>query len=194
LVGYAYNDNQMTRQIVIPGLPVRTALGRTGANQFMGQAAAGYKMGLYEPAAASLTPFVRFQAMTVNQNGFSETGANSLNLNVVQQTTNSVRTVLGVELAGALDLGLREKLALQFRLGWAHEYADTSRPVTANFAGAPAIGYTVYGASPQRDSAIVGLAANTAIAEATSVYLRYDGEVGSGTANHVLSAGLRMRW
>ena len=194
LAGYAYNDNQMTRQIVIPGLPTRTAMGRTSANQFLGQTETGYKFGIYEPAAASLTPFARFQAMTVTQNAFSETGANSLNLNVAQQTTNSLRTVLGAELAGGIDMGWREKLALQFRLGWAHEYADTSRPVTASFAGAPTIGYTVYGASPQRDSATVGLAASTAIAEATSVYLRYDGEVGNGTANHVFSAGFRMNW
>ena len=194
LAGYAYNDNQMTRQIVIPGLATRTAMGRTGANQFLGQAETGYKVGIYEPAAASLTPFARFQAMTVTQNAFSETGANSLDLNVAQQTTNSLRTVLGAELAGGIDMGWREKLALQFRLGWAHEYADTSRPVTASFAGAPTIGYTVYGASPQRDSATVGLAASTAVAEATSVYARYDGEVGTGTANHVFSAGFRMTW
>ena len=32
-------------------------------------------------------------------------------------------------------MGWREKLALLFRLGWSHEYADTSRPVTASFAG-----------------------------------------------------------
>ncbi len=194
LAGYAYNDNQMTRQIVIPGLPARTAMGRTGANQYLGQAEAGYKLGIHEPTAASLTPFARFQATTVTQNAFSETGADSLNLNVAQQTTNSVRTVLGAELAGGIDVGWREKLGVQFRLGWAHEYADTSRPMTASFAGAPGIGYTVYGATPQRDSATIGVAANTAIAEATQVYLRYDGAVGTGTANHVFSAGFRMSW
>ena len=38
---------------------------------------------------------------------------------------------------GAMDFGWRKKLAMQFRLGWSHEYADTARPVTASFAGAP---------------------------------------------------------
>ena len=27
-----------------------------------------------------------------------------------------------------------------------------------------------------------------------ALYVRYDGEVGTGTDNHVLSAGLRMTW
>ncbi|MDP3160262.1 MAG: autotransporter domain-containing protein [Reyranella sp.] len=194
LAGYGYNDNQMQRQILIQGLPTRNAQGRTGANQFTAQAETGYKIDIYERAAASLTPFVRLQAATVTQNAFSESGANSLNLNVAQQTTNSVRSVLGAELAGFIDAGWRDKLGLQVRLGWAHEYADTSRPMTASFAGAPALGFTVYGAAPQRDAAILGLAANTSIAEAWGLYLRYDGEVGTGVDNHVFSAGLRLNW
>jgi outer membrane autotransporter protein len=194
LAGYGYNNNQMTRQIAIPGLASRIAQGSTGANQFTGQAEAGYKVGIYAPAAASLTPFARFQTVAVGQNGFSENGANSLNLNVAQQNTTSVRTVLGGELSGGIDMGWRDKLAVQLRLGWAHEYADTTRPVTASFAGAPSVGFTVYGATPVRNAAVVGLAFNTAIADATSIYLRYDGELGTGTDNHVLSAGLRMSW
>ena len=39
-----------------------------------------------------------------------------------------------------------------------------------------------------------GFSASTAIAEATQVYLRYDGGVGGGTDNHALMAGLRMSW
>jgi fibronectin-binding autotransporter adhesin len=184
----------MTRMISVPGLQARTAMGRTGASQLLGQVEAGYKFDIYQAAAASLTPFARFQASSINQAAFSETGANSLSLNVAQQTTTSVRSVLGAELAGAVDVGWREKLALQFRLGWAHEYADTSRPVTAAFAGAPGSSFTVQGAAQARDSAIVGLAANTAIAQGTSLYLRYDGEVGTGTDNHMLSAGIRLTW
>ncbi len=194
LAGYGFSDNRMTRNINIPGLTPRVAQGRAGANQFFGQAEGGYKVAIYAPAEASLTPFARMQAATATQAAFSESGADSLNLNVAQQTTNSLRSILGADLAGAIDLGWREKLALKFRLGWAHEYADVSRPMTASFAGAPGLGFTVIGAEPQRDRAIVGLAANTAIAEATAVYLRYDGEVGQGSDNHVFSAGLRMTW
>jgi len=41
---------------------------------------------------------------------------------------------------------------------------------------------------------MIDLAANTNIAQATAIYLRYGGEVGTGTDNHVFSAGLRMSW
>jgi len=194
VAGYGYNDNQMTRQIVLPNLTARTAQGRVGANQFLGQIEAGYRIDLHEPSAASITPFARFQGTTNSQLGFSESGAGALNLNVAPQTTGSARSVMGAELAGAFGPEGREKLALQLRLGWAHEYADTTRPVTASFAGAPGAGFTVFGAAPTRDAATFSLAANTAVAAGTSLYLRYDGEAGSGTTNHALNGGFRVSW
>ena len=102
LAGYAYSDNRLQRPIAIPGLQPRTANGGTGANQALGQVEAGYKVGVYAPALATLTPFGRLQASSVTQNAFSEWGANSLNLNVAQQTTNSLRSTLGVDLAGPI--------------------------------------------------------------------------------------------
>jgi len=194
LVGYGYNDNRMRRNIAIPGLQPRTAQGQTHANQFLGQIEAGYRIGIFAPAALSLTPFARLQASTGTQAGFTETGADSLNLTVAQQTTNALRSTFGVDLGGAIDTGWREKLAFRVRLGWAHEFADTSRPMTGTFAGAPGFGFTVLGAAPQRDSAVLGLGLNTAVAASTSIYVRYDGEVGGSSDNHVFSAGLRMTW
>jgi outer membrane autotransporter protein len=52
----------------------------------------------------------------------------------------------------------------------------------------------VYGATPARDAAVLGFQASTNIAQAISLYLRYDGEVGGGTDNHALNLGLRMSW
>jgi len=193
LAGYAYSGNQMQRQIQFPGLQ-RTANGSTGANQFLGQIESGYRIGLYAPAAASVTPFARLQGSTVTQNAFSEWGASSLSLNVAQQTTNSLRTVFGADLSGAVPLGSERSLALDLRLGWLHEYADTGRPMTAAFAGAPSNGFTVYGATPQRDAAVIGFSAGTTIAEATQLYLRYDGEISTGSSNHTLNLGLRISW
>jgi autotransporter-associated beta strand protein/T5SS/PEP-CTERM-associated repeat protein len=194
LAGYAWSGNQMQRQIFIPGLQPRTANGSTGANQFLGQVETGYKLPVFAPAAASVTPFARLQGSTVSQAAFSEWGAQSLSLNVAQQTTNSLRTTFGADLAGAIGLGDDRKLGLALRLGWLHEYADTGRPITAAFAGAPTTSFTVYGATPQRDSAIIGFSAGTAIAQAPQLYLRYDGEIGTMAANHTLNLGVRFTW
>jgi len=184
----------VTRQIAIPGLGTRTALGGARADQWYGQVEAGYRFDLGTNADASVTPFARLQGYTGALNGFTESGAQSLNLTVAGQTTNSLRSVVGAQLAGAFDLGWRETLGLQFRLGWSHEYADTARPVTASLAGAPLLPFTTYGISPQRDAAILGFSANTAIAETASLYLRYDGAVSGQDSAHALTAGVRMTW
>ena len=52
----------------------------------------------------------------------------------------------------------------------------------------------MFGAAPTRDAATFSLAANTAIAAGTSLYLRYDGETGNGTTNHALNGGFRVSW
>ena len=194
LAGYAYSSNQMQRQIVIAGLQPRTASGSTGVNQFLGQVETGFGIGIYAPARATLTPFGRLQVSSATQNGFAESGASSLDLTVAQQTTNSLRSTLGADLGGAIGIGGDRTLDLVLRLGWMHEYADTSRPLTAAFAGAPTVNFTVYGATPQRDGAVIGLSAGAAIADSTSIYLRYNGEVGGGTDNHAFNVGLRFSW
>ena len=101
-----------------PGLQPRTAYGQTGANQFYGQLETGYRVDIGGAASAFVTPFALVQGSTVTQNGFTETGAQSLNLTAAQQTTQSLRTVFGVQLGAAMDVGWREKIAAQFRLGW----------------------------------------------------------------------------
>ena len=40
----------------------------------------------------------------------------------------------------------------------------------------------------------MSLRASTTIAAATQLYLRYDGDIGSGTDNHALNVGLRLSW
>jgi outer membrane autotransporter protein len=187
VAGYARADNRMTRTIIFPGV-YRVAYGQTSADQFFGQLEAGYKFGLSVPSSY-LTPFARLQASTVTQAGFSETGADSLNLNVAAATTNSLRTVLGGLLGGKI-----ETVDLVFRLGWSHEYANTALPVTATFAGAPSFAFTTFGATAPRDGAVIGLAATTLVGEATSLYFRYDGEVQGGNTNHTLTAGVRYVW
>jgi hypothetical protein len=87
---------------------------------------------------ATLTPFGRLHQ--------------PLNLNVAQQITNSLRTIVGADLAGAIGLGNERKLDLALRLGWMHEFTYTGRPIMAAFSGAPSAAFTFYAAAPQRRS------------------------------------------
>src|SRR5438067_10710103 len=129
------------------------------------------------------------------QNAFSKWGAaNSRTSTSSQQTTNSLRSTFGVNLGGAIPIGDTRTLDLGLRVGWQHEFASTSRSITAALSGAPFNAFTVYGATPQQDSAVVSLSAKTNLAAATQLYLRYDGDIGSGTDNHTVNLGVRVSW
>ena len=193
LAGYAYADNRQQRVIQIPGLATRYASGSTGASMFLGQIEAGYRIPVDNASRLSLTPFARFQTVAASQRAFTEWGADSLNLAVQQQNTTSVRTVLGADFAANLPMGDRT-LDFALRLGWAHEYADTGRPMTAAFAGAPTVPFTVYGAQPLRDAAVIGLNLGTRITDSISAYIRYDGELNGRDDTHAFSAGFRLTW
>ncbi|MFO1079685.1 MAG: autotransporter domain-containing protein [Reyranellaceae bacterium] len=194
IAGYAYTGNQLNRPINIPGLPARTAMGSAGANQAYGQLEGGWRFDLGTAAAAWLTPFARLQGYTGTQGAFTESGAQSLSLAVAAQTTTSLRSVLGAQIGGAADLGWKDKLTAQLRLGWSHEYSSTARPVTASFVGAPGLPFTTYGVSPTRDGAVVGFTAGTAIADNASFYTRYEGMIAGQDSTHALTAGVRFAW
>jgi len=190
VAGYANAANRLTRSIAIAALATPTASGTTAANQFLGQVETGYRIALDALSPAlSATPFARLQGSTSSQAGFGESGPGSLGLLVAPQVTNSLRSTLGADFRATI-----RDVDIDVRLGWLHEYADTSRPLTASFAGAPGISWTVFGATPQRDSALIGLATTATVAGAARVFLRYEGEVGGTTDNHTLTVGLRLSW
>ena len=194
LAGYAYYSNQLQRQILIPGLQQRTATGSTGANQFLGQVETGYKLGVYAPASATVTPFGRLQTSSVTQNGFTEAGAQSLNLNVAQQTTNSLRTIMGADLAGAIGIGDDEE-ARSGNFGWA---GCTSSPIPAGRSPPPLPAHPrpPSPSSPPRRGAtarsrLLGQA-DIADGDADLPALRRRGR--GGTDNHALNLGVRFSW
>ncbi len=195
LAGYAYFNNQLQRQMTIPGLTNRMASGSTGANQFMGQVETGYKIEIYAPAAASITPFGRLQASTVTQNAFSEWGASSLSLNVAQQATNSLRTTFGADLAGGVDLGGGHRVDLGAPAGLLHEYASTARPHHARPSPAPRAIPSLCSA-PRRGGMRPWSASPLPPPwpSVPSLYMRYDGDLGGGTDNHAINLGIRITW
>lgn len=188
LLGYARGESRMQRTIVIPGLAPRTAYSNSHADQLFGQLEVGWRIPLTGIEVA-LIPFTRLQGSTSSQAGFSEWGANSLNLTVAPQTTSSLRTVVGSQMEATLG-----KVNFRLRAGWSHEFADTARPVTASFAGAPSLPFTTQGPPAPRDGAVAGIGLNAPIGEATRLYARYDGELQGGNDSHLFSAGVRIVW
>jgi uncharacterized protein with beta-barrel porin domain len=102
-----------------------------------------------------------------------------------------VRSILGVELSGRLPLSEHLPLRLALRLGWAHDYADLSGTMTANFLGKPDTSFTVLGPTPDRNAALIGLGLELPT-RAGRAFASYQGELAQRASVHAGTVGLRI--
>jgi uncharacterized protein with beta-barrel porin domain len=189
-IGYARNDDEMKRSLFFTDTP-RTALGNADGNQYF----ASLRNGVDLPIAkfGVFTPFVALEMQSVESPGFTETGADSVNLSVSGNTTNSMRSLLGAQWRKDVDW-LGRALSLNGQLAWAHQYGTQTQAINARFEGASDSGFTVHGSGPARDMTQVGLGARVELGRQIHAFLRYDGEFGGGGHTHAGSAGVDYRW
>ncbi|MBV9701265.1 MAG: autotransporter outer membrane beta-barrel domain-containing protein, partial [Methylobacteriaceae bacterium] len=147
------------------------------------------------PLAARLTatPFLRLDAASFDQARFAEQGATDFDLLVAGHTTDSVATTLGAKLTREFDMGWSAPLVGSLKAGWGHEFADTARPVTAAFAGAPLIPFTVQGARVDRDVAVLGASLSATTGNMT-LFAKFDGQYGARSRASAVTAGLSVNW
>ncbi|TPE61578.1 autotransporter domain-containing protein [Sandaracinobacter neustonicus] len=194
LAGYANARNSLKRDVASAGLAAGRAKGEGRADQFLGQLEAGYRIALGASEKSAITPFGRLQILTNSQNSFTESGGGEYALAVESQSTTSVRSVLGGDFAAGFDLGKSTPVEVGLRLGWAHEFADTGRSMTAAFASAPGSAFTVQGASLPRDSALIGVSVAAKVSRTGSLFVSYEGEPGGGSSNNQFRGGIRLSW
>jgi outer membrane autotransporter protein len=187
-LGYAHYWGKLSRTIAFPGI-MRTAQGAPTANQFLGSIEGGLGFALHP--RLSLTPFARMEVTASTQNAFTETGAGAINLSAAAQNTTAVRSILGVELSGTVALGESQTVWLALRAGWAHDYADLTGTLTANFVGKPDTSFTVYGPTPDRNAAIIGASVNMPL-KLGQAFLNYEGNFSQSYSAHALMLGLKV--
>ncbi|MDO6460441.1 autotransporter outer membrane beta-barrel domain-containing protein [Granulosicoccaceae sp. 1_MG-2023] len=117
----------------------------------------------YNFGAVSLAPYLRAQYLDVEVDGFTETGAQGLNLRVSDQSIESVTSSLGVRLSRVSNTGFGV-LVPQARLEWVHEYSDDVREVETVYANDPRenVLLTVTD-EPDRDYFSLGLGASAVL-------------------------------
>ncbi|WP_026606563.1 autotransporter outer membrane beta-barrel domain-containing protein [Methylocapsa acidiphila] len=184
-LGYSYNSAGVNRNIDFPGV-ARAVSGYVAENASLSRAEVGYRLQLDDRATA--TPFTSFQGIVVRQNSFGEGGGGAIDLNVKSRTAALALSTLGVELAYDLSLGLAAPLDFSARAGWAHDFADVNRSVTASLEGTPDASFSVNGARWPRNAAAIG-ARFSLPTPAANLFVRYDGALASNASIHSATVG-----
>jgi len=126
----------------------------------------------------------------IHQNPYTETSG-ALGVSASAASMHSTQTLLGAALQRAIPVG---KLALvpDVKIGWNHEYADTSASLTGGFAGSSGPGFLVQTASLGRNAAEIGAGANLVASRRVSLFVSYTGLIsGSGNLQN-FSGGVRI--
>ena len=140
-----------------------------------------------------LQPFAGLQYLYLDQRGYDESGAGSLDLMTSSQIINSVRTGFGGRLYHETTWGgilVVPSLAARYL----HEWGNGTNLVTSSFSGAPTVQFVTAGNHTGRDLGMFTLGATAYVTNSFSIYGMIDTQVASGYSALIGSGGFQYTW
>lgn len=185
--GLGRYDN--TRRIVFPGLD-RTAASDPRDELFTAYGGAGYDFRLGNWV---MTPAMSLQYAWLTVDGYTEAGADSLNLRVDRQTTRSLQANAGGKVSYDWETNI-VRVTPSIRASYVHEFSNDDQAVTAQLAQV-GIPFSIRTASPQRDFVLAGGGVAGDLKNGMFLYLNYDAQIGqSDYIAHNIYGGVRIQF
>ena len=176
------------------GLVDRHATGDTHANQFEITTSANYD---FKRGAFTYGPISRMSFVYQDVAGFTESGAQGLNLSYDSRTSKSFQTGLGAAVAYALSTSFGVT-TLQARAEWVHEFLDDSevfgvRYVNNSIPGTG--GFAITSEAPDRDRALVGAGVSMVFQDGFSAFGDFETVLALSDVNsYTFTAGVRKEF
>ena len=127
--------------------------------------------------------------------GYAETlvaGVNTFALTYADKDVTASRTELG--LRGDISFIAADAIVtLRGRAAWAHNF-NTDRSISALFQTIPTAGFTVFGASPAQNSALLSAGAEAKWLNGFSVAATFEGEFSRVTDSYAGKGVVRYQW
>ena len=184
--GMSWGKSHMDRAITF-GTLNRIASGDFDSNTLSAYGEATYTMAM---DGWTLRPLAGLSFSSNKSDGFTETGAGALNLQVAGQTVNSSKSLLGA--TASFDAG---RIRFEPRVIWAHEFGDLNKTMTAQLQGAAAsFPFEISGTALKRDTLILGMSATGSIGKGVDLFADVQAEHNANQRNLAVLVGLRSRW
>jgi outer membrane autotransporter protein len=187
IVSGGYTGFQTRRSIEF-GTIDRTA----SADPNSGQFSAALNLGKdFEIGKFTLGPIIGAQYTYAGIGGFTETGAESLDLALGQQNANSLRTNLGARLAYNWEVASNITLIPEVRGFWMHEFLNNPRNISSTLDGGNGPSFDYETTAPYRDSVFGGAGISAKIGDRWSGSVFYNVNFGAeGYTNNIISTSL----
>lgn len=134
-------------------------------------------------------PFIGMQYTYLRQNGFQESGADSLNLNVAGINTNALWQLLGARVMNNWLNGM-----LEFRAIWLHDYLGSTTVLNSTFASVGGNAFATQGMNFGRNNALLGVGMTWNLTQSLNVAGNYDAYCTGNDIFHIGSGTLQYRW
>ena len=190
MAAYGYNAYDSLRHVTIGSLE-RTAEASYAGNSFSFYTEVGQNVrGRY----VHLQPYAALEYIQLHQNGFTETGADSVNLSVGGVGADAFRGLLGTRVLSYLRTDAGRLVTLEGRAAWRHEFLDDNRVLDATFAGQTGTAYAIQGINVDRDAAILGTGLTYDYTKSLKFGLNYDLLFSANYTAHAGSGNVALAW
>jgi autotransporter-associated beta strand protein len=189
---YAYNDTDGKRQIAY-GLN-RTAKADIDGDDYGARFEGG--LNLLDIGGFILQPTASVDYTRLDQDGYTESGAGALNLEVEDNDLDSLVLGVGMRVHGTWKVDEELWIVPELRGRWLHEFLDTDRLIEARLVSAPigSSAFRIQGVELPRDAGSVGVAWNVITESAWSIIGSYDAILNGDLVQHVGSVTLSFEW
>jgi len=162
------------------------------ANPNSGQFSAALNLGKdFEIGKFTLGPIIGAQYTYAGIGGFTESGAESLNLALGQQNANSLRSNLGARLAYNWEVGANITLIPEIRAFWMHEFLNNSRNISSALDGGNGASFDYETEAPYRNSIFGGVGVSAKVGDRWNASVFYNVNFGSENyTNNIISTSL----
>ncbi|TCJ17138.1 autotransporter domain-containing protein [Parasulfuritortus cantonensis] len=190
-VGYGWHAADSRRSVVVGSYAETASADYDGNSLALGvEAGRLYKWG----RNGTVAPFVGLGYNRFERDGFTEHGGGQADLAVAGSTDESVRSSLGLQFGYAYRSDGGTGVWSSLRAAWLHEFADTASRVTAGFAAAPDLTFSVAGPALDRDRLQVSADVKLALSRRDWLSFAYTGEFAGSDHGHGLTFTYRREW
>lgn len=189
-LAYGWQDVTTDRTVTVSGTDKLHA--QMKAHALTARLEGGWRTAMLPVA---VTPYGALQSTAFYLPSYAESatsGSNQFALSYASKTVTATRSELGARFDKAMPLNAA-LLTLRGRAAWAHDW-NTDRSATATFQSLPGATFTVNGAQPSANAALVSAGAELAWGNGWSVAANFDGEFSSNTRSYAGRGSLRHVW
>lgn len=187
-VGWNNYDGQ--RNINAVGLPA-SAMSNYSGNDYAVSLSAGFTHSM---GALNLNPFVRYDYIHNDIDGYQEKGGPTFSNNIEEQHIDSMRSAIGAEINYVVSTPYGVLIPMM-RAEWQHEFMNDSRLLTSFQSASPDLITQLYTNSPDRDFMNLGFGMSAQLPNGISGFFYYETMLANHlVTSHTFNAGVRIEF